>query len=124
MTIFKSKDFTISDGEVILDVNDDHLPSKISSQNDQNIVVISTPDQATAGTFDCYVELTKDSGFFSVPSIAGSSSSIQADKVGAQVTDGEVQGWSFSGSPYRIKVKATGVTGLTLVKVVVSQNGG
>lgn len=125
MTIFKYKEFVIADGEAILDINDDFLPAKISSQNDANIVTISTPNAITAGTFSCYVELAKDTGFFGAPKIGDSTvNTIDATKCGATVEDGLVEGWSFTGSPYRLKVVATGVTGVTSVNVVLAQNAG
>ena len=124
MSLFSYKEFTIADGEVILDVTDPNLPSKISSQQDINIVSISTPSAITAGFFTCFVELVTDGGFFGALAIGGDTNSINATNCGATVTDGDAEGFSFTGSPLRVKVKAVGVTGPATVFVVLTQNVG
>ncbi len=124
MSLFAYKEFVIADGEIILSVLDEYLPGKISSQNDTNMVSISTPDLPTGGTFECFAELVENGGFHGVLKIQGDTNSIDATKIGAQVADGEAEAFSFKGSPYRIKVKAVGVTGVTSVNVVITQNVG
>ena len=124
MSLFPKKTFTLADNEVILSITDPLLPAKISSQYDKNIVMVSTPSTLTAGTFTGFAELTENGGFFAIPQIGAADNELDATKVGAGAPDGEVQAWSFTGSPYRIKIKQTGVTGATTVDIVVSQNVG
>ncbi len=124
MTVFKRKEFIIADGEIEFSSLDEHLPGRISSKIDTNIISISTPNTPTGGTFECFAELVKDGGFHGVLKIQGSTNSIDATKVGSQVADGDAEAFSFSGSPYRIKVKAIGVTGVDSVNVVITQNVG
>lgn len=124
MSLFKRKEFIIANGEVILTLDDPLLPARVSSQNDSNMIHISTPTSPTAGTFEAYVELVSNGGFHKAPIIGGTTNVINAANTGAQVADGDADAWAFMGSPYRIKIKAIGVTGVTSVFVVVSQNAG
>lgn len=98
-------------------------PTGVDLSHSHNFVDISTAISPTAGSFSLYVESAENSGFKRLVDNSNANiSTIDATKTGAQVADGEALGWSFNGNPYRIKVVATAITGVTDVDVVVTQN--
>lgn len=123
-SLFKYKSIDLPSGEVIFDVTTGEIPEKISSQFPNNIVSISTPDALSGGTFKCFVELVKDGGFFSSAIIGGAQTTVDADRVGATVADGNVDAFSFQGNPYRVKVVAENVNGAASANVVITQSAG
>lgn len=124
MTSFNYKALPLPDGEVIFDVNAQDIGEKISSKFIDHIVSISTPSALSNGNFQCFVELVKDGGFHSVNVLGSSVTTLNASNVGATVADGDVDAFSFQGSPYRVKIVATGVNGASECFVVISQSGG
>lgn len=115
--------FLIADGELIFDTySSSHAPENILKEYPRNFISIETATTPTAGTFDAFVELVPDGGFHGATVIGGTGTTINGTSIGAEVADGGAEGWSFNGNPNRIKVVATGVTGVTEVYVTISQN--
>lgn len=123
MATFAQKTLTIATGSVILDFEQTTLlPERISPHPPHNFVSISTATSPTAGDFTAFVELVPDGGFHEIEVINGTGNSIPATNTGAEVADGDAQAWSFNGNANRVKVVATGVTGVTSVEVIVTMN--
>lgn len=122
MSIIAKKNLNIATGNVTLSQDSGTSSERLNGSNDQCFVLIESDTAPSAGTFDCYVEYSEGTGFFGVTPIGGTGTSIDATKVGASVADGAVEGWSFNGAPYRVRVTAAGVTGVTDVAVIVRQN--
>ena len=122
MATFSRKNFVIASGEIIFEPGDT-LPQSTTPHNTHNFIDIATAITPTAGTFTAYVETVPNGGFKSLVDSAGANiSTIDATLVGSGVADGAALGWSFSGNPHRIKIIAAGVTGVTEVEVVITQN--
>jgi len=99
-------------------------PERILKELAHNFVTVNSfdssgqPANASAGTYDVYVELVDGGGFAAV------EGSIDATKTGgdALVSDGDAQVVSFDANPCRIKVIANGVAGVEQAAVIVNQN--